>query len=127
MAMIDMTEFMPVKAMNGYPPIEDHGLIGNGATAALVGLDGAIDWLCVPRFDSFPLFCRLLVDRRGVALIIAQVGSLNRFFAFDSLSLTDFLTIGKDPVKIGSHPKQEGRLCRGEPSTGALFGLSRYS
>ncbi len=53
--------------MNGYPPIEDHKLIGNGTTAALVGLDGAIDWLCVPRFDSFPLICRLLVA--AVALI----------------------------------------------------------
>lgn len=56
MAMIDMTEFEPDEAMNGYSPIEDHGLIGDNATAALVRLDGAIDWLCVPRFDSFPLF-----------------------------------------------------------------------
>ena len=65
MAMIDMTKFKPDEAMNGYPPIEDHVLIGGVVTAALAGLDGAIDWLCVPRFDSFPVFCRLLEVRRG--------------------------------------------------------------
>ena len=63
MAMIDMIEFKPCEAINGYPPIEDHGLIGGGANAALVGLDGAIDW------DSPPLFCRLLDVRRGGLLL----------------------------------------------------------
>jgi len=51
--------FEPPVHVEGYLPIEDHGLIGDGATAVLAGQDGAISWLCVPRFDSPPLFCAI--------------------------------------------------------------------
>ncbi|NBC17123.1 MAG: glycoside hydrolase family 15 protein [Bacteroidetes bacterium] len=48
-----------------YLPIEDHGLIGNMRTAALVGMNGAIDWLCLPHFDAPSVFASLLDDEQG--------------------------------------------------------------
>ncbi|MFF4834971.1 glycoside hydrolase family 15 protein [Streptomyces sp. NPDC001315] len=57
--------FRPVRRREGYLPLEDLGLIGDGATTALVGLDGSIPWMCLPRFDADPLFCGLLDRARG--------------------------------------------------------------
>ncbi len=48
-----------------YLPIEDHGVIGNLHTAALVGTDGTIDWLCMPAFDSPSVFASILDDEIG--------------------------------------------------------------
>ncbi len=48
-----------------YPPIENHGLIGDLQTAALVADDGTIDWFCAPRFDSPSIFAALVDSQRG--------------------------------------------------------------
>jgi GH15 family glucan-1,4-alpha-glucosidase len=48
-----------------YPPVADHGLIGDLQTAALVAVDGTIDWFCCPRFDSPSVFASLLDHNRG--------------------------------------------------------------
>ena len=48
-----------------YPPIADHGVIGNLHTVALISSDGTIDWYCSPRFDSPSVFASLLDANRG--------------------------------------------------------------
>ncbi|MEM1116303.1 MAG: glycoside hydrolase family 15 protein [Bacteroidota bacterium] len=48
-----------------YLPIEDYGLVGNMRTAALVGTNGAVDWLCLPHFDSPSVFGAVLDSERG--------------------------------------------------------------
>lgn len=57
--------WIPVNDHVDYLPIEHHALIGDGRGSALVGIDGSIRWMCVPRFDSPPLFRGLLDHRRG--------------------------------------------------------------
>ena len=58
---------------NRYPPIEDHGIIGDLHTVALVGKDGTIDFLCLPSFDSPSVFASLLDAERGPLSIAPQL------------------------------------------------------
>ena len=48
-----------------YKPIEDYGMIGDLRTIALVGLDGSIDFMCFPHFDSPTAFASMLDDTKG--------------------------------------------------------------
>jgi GH15 family glucan-1,4-alpha-glucosidase len=60
--------------MSNYPPIENHGLIGDLQTAALVSTDGTIDWLCLPRFDSPSVFASLVDQEHGGFFRVRAVG-----------------------------------------------------
>jgi GH15 family glucan-1,4-alpha-glucosidase len=77
--------------------IEDYAIISDTHTAALVGLDGSIDWLCLPRFDSPAVFAGLLGDEHNGRWEIApQPGdarSVSRRYRGDTLVLeTEFAT-----------------------------------
>ncbi len=48
-----------------YQPIENYGVIGNMHTVALVGINGSIDWLCFPNFDSPSIFAAILDSKKG--------------------------------------------------------------
>ncbi|WP_020130425.1 glycoside hydrolase family 15 protein [Streptomyces sp. 303MFCol5.2] len=58
-----------------HPRIEDYALIGDEQTAALVGMDGSVDWLCLPRFDSGACFARLLGEEENGHWRIAPQGA----------------------------------------------------
>jgi len=94
-------------------PLEDYALIGNQRTAALVGRDGSIDWLCLPRFDSHACFAALLGDRNHGRWQIAPKGGAvrtRRRYRDDSLVLeTDFETDAGTARVIDFMPLWEDR------------------
>jgi GH15 family glucan-1,4-alpha-glucosidase len=61
--------------IDGYPPIEEHGVIGDLRTVALVATNGVIDWYCPERFDSPSVFAGLLDAERGGSFGISCPGS----------------------------------------------------
>ncbi|WP_424135354.1 glycoside hydrolase family 15 protein [Roseomonas chloroacetimidivorans] len=77
-------------------PIENHGIVGDLRTAALVGLDGAVDFLCWPRFDSPSVFASLLDDEKGGRFELAPVldGARHRqlYLPDTNILLTRFLS-----------------------------------
>ena len=79
----------PLEPVDGYLPLEDFGLVGDGTTVALVGRDGAIWWLCAPRFDSPPVFARILDRGKGGALVIApeDVRAARQYYEGDNAIL----------------------------------------
>src|SRR5436190_4716660 len=93
-------------------PIEDYGVIGNMRTAALVGMDGGIDWYCLPAFDSPSVFGALLDDKKGGSFRIAPSTEhaarkqfywpdtnvlVTRFFSPDGVGqITDFMPVARE-------------------------------
>ncbi|GIF00996.1 glycoside hydrolase family 15 protein [Paractinoplanes rishiriensis] len=82
--------------MPDYPLIDDHGLIGDLQTAALVATDGSIDWFCAPRFDSPSVFGALLDHGRGghcrVRPTAGVFNSKQLYFPDTAILVTRFLT-----------------------------------
>ncbi|MFI1831256.1 glycoside hydrolase family 15 protein [Streptomyces sp. NPDC020412] len=83
--------------------IEDYALIGDLQTAALVGMDGSIDWLCLPRFDSAACFAALLGDKENGHWRLAPKGAARctrRRYVDDSLVLESWWETRTGTVKV---------------------------
>jgi GH15 family glucan-1,4-alpha-glucosidase len=96
-------------------PIEDYAMIGDRHTAALVGTDGSIDWLCLPRFDSPACFAALLGDEENGRWQLCPVGdydtsrayvensaALQTTFTTDTgvVTLLDVMPTGDDRIDV---------------------------
>ncbi|MEV4477735.1 glycoside hydrolase family 15 protein [Nonomuraea sp. NPDC049504] len=84
-------------------PIEDYALIGDTQTAALVGLDGSIDWLCLPRFDSGACFAALLGEPANGRWLIAPTDAQSRQvhrYRDDTLVLETEFTTGTGVARV---------------------------
>ncbi|MFB7027221.1 MULTISPECIES: glycoside hydrolase family 15 protein [unclassified Streptomyces] len=83
--------------------IDDYALIGDLQTAALVGRDGSVDWLCLPRFDSAACFAAVLGDEENGHWRIAPKGATtctSRRYAEDSLVLETYWETRTGTVKV---------------------------
>ncbi len=99
--------------------IEDYAIIGDRQTAALVGKDGSIDFLCLPRFDSDPCFAALLGTRENGRWRIAPdapVRRVERRYRPETLVLETDLYTDDGAVRITDcmvpHPHDTTRLAR---------------
>src|SRR5687768_4239247 len=130
-AMLPATRVYGGAGLVSQQPISAYGLIGDMRTAALVGLDGAIDWCCLPRFDSGSVFGALLDPERGGTFSIRPAGpwtSTQRYLPRTNVletaftvegggvvTVTDFMPVSPDGRRRGQHPEihRRGRCTRG--------------
>jgi GH15 family glucan-1,4-alpha-glucosidase len=79
-----------------YQPIENHGVVGDLYTVALIGMDGSIDFMCFPNFDSPTIFARLLDAEKGGSFQLAPVmdgaGQKQLYLPDTNILLTRFLS-----------------------------------
>src|SRR5262245_618619 len=94
--------------------IEDYALIGDCHSAALVGRDGSIDWLCWPRFDSAACFAALLGHWRNGRWKIAPAGevlSVKRAYREDTLVLETVFETAQGEVALVDFMPMRGQHC----------------
>lgn len=79
-----------------YQPIENYGIIGDLYTTALVGMDGSIDFMCFPHFDSPSVFAAMLDDQRGgrfrIAPMLEEVRHRQLYLPDTNVLITRFLS-----------------------------------
>ena len=92
--------------------IEDYAVLGDLGTAALVGIDGSIDWLCLPRFDSPACFAALLGTPEHGRWLLAPEGeyTVTRRYLEDSFVLETTYTTEEGVVQVvDAMPVGDGR------------------
>jgi GH15 family glucan-1,4-alpha-glucosidase len=94
-------------------PIEDYALIGDGETAGLVGRDGSIDWLCLPRFDSDACFAALLGEPKNGRWLIAPEESarISRSYRGDTLILETIFKTREGTVRLTDFMPPKDKCC----------------
>jgi GH15 family glucan-1,4-alpha-glucosidase len=103
-----------------YKPIEEYGVVGDMHSAALVGVDGSIDWFCYPHFDSPSVFAAILDEKKGGNFMIRPRDLTNvttkqyywpdtnvlvtRFLSPDGVGqIVDYMPVGVPHGERGSH------------------------
>ncbi len=123
-----------------YKKISDYGIIGNLHSIALIGLDGSIDWLCLPHIDSPSIFGALLDDKKGgrfsisplddwdsVAEYIPETNILTTKFRTRTgvVQITDFMPIpfgGEEELEEEQHELYRlVEVAKGQVDVGAVF------
>ena len=117
----------PEAREKGYLPIAGYGIIGDCRSVALVGVDGSIDWCCLPRADSPSLFARILDARAGGGWELAPVGKFRSWqryaektnilvTIFESeggrAEITDFMPVDAQSIQEHARPHDYPRLVR---------------
>jgi len=105
----------------GYTPIENYGIIGDLKTVALTGLNGSIDFMCFPDFDSPSIFASLLDDKKGgyfsIIPVFREMKTKQLYLPDTNVLLTRFLSaegVGEitDFMYTSGQPNEERQLIR---------------
>ncbi|CAK7233363.1 hypothetical protein SCUCBS95973_008569 [Sporothrix curviconia] len=111
----------------GYLPIENYGIIGNMHTCALVGMDGSVDFMCWPDFDSPSVFCRLLDKNKGGHFSISPPADMvcttkQQYLPSSNILVTRYIHERgvADLVDFFPRPKSTAMVSRPAPGQGGV-------